>query len=87
MRRPIRRWSTARAARISIARLQRLAPAHAAGLHPSAIDLIFDEVFVGLQARRRGRSGIFPPCAADMVTYGKSCAGGLPVGVSAGART
>jgi glutamate-1-semialdehyde 2,1-aminomutase len=47
--------------------------------------LIFDEVFVGLRLAPGGAQEYF--CVrADMVTYGKSLAGGLPIGVVCGKR-
>src|SRR6266568_2127307 len=49
------------------------------------IVLIFDEVFVGFRIAPRGAQEYFG-VAADMVTYGKSLAGGLPVGVVCGAK-
>src|SRR6266702_587169 len=47
------------------------------------IVLIFDEVFVGFRIAARGAQEYFG-VRADMVTYGKSLAGGLPVGVVCG---
>ena len=49
------------------------------------IVLIFDEVFVGFRLAAGGAQEYFG-VRADMVTYGKSLAGGLPVGVVCGAR-
>ena len=49
------------------------------------IVLIFDEVFVGFRLARGGAQEYFD-VRADMVTYGKSVAGGLPVGVLCGRR-
>ena len=49
------------------------------------IVLIFDEVFVGFRLARRGAQEYFG-VRADMVTYGKSLAGGLPVGVVCGGK-
>jgi glutamate-1-semialdehyde 2,1-aminomutase len=51
----------------------------------SGIVLIFDEVFVGFRLAAGGAQEYFG-VAADMVTYGKSLAGGLPVGVVCGRR-
>ncbi|MEP7155677.1 MAG: aminotransferase class III-fold pyridoxal phosphate-dependent enzyme [Betaproteobacteria bacterium] len=48
------------------------------------IALIFDEVFVGFRLARSGAQEYFG-VRADMVTYGKSLGGGLPVGVVCGA--
>jgi glutamate-1-semialdehyde 2,1-aminomutase len=47
------------------------------------IALIFDEVFVGFRLARGGAQEYFG-VRADMVTYGKTVAGGLPVGVLCG---
>jgi glutamate-1-semialdehyde 2,1-aminomutase len=47
------------------------------------IVLIFDEVFVGFRLARGGAQEYFG-VKADMVTYGKTVAGGLPVGVLCG---
>jgi glutamate-1-semialdehyde 2,1-aminomutase len=47
------------------------------------IVLIFDEVLVGFRLARGGAQEYFG-VKADMVTYGKSLAGGLPVGVVCG---
>ena len=47
--------------------------------------LIFDEVFVGFRLARGGAQEYFD-VRADMVTYGKTVAGGLPVGVLCGRR-
>ena len=47
------------------------------------IVLIFDEVFVGFRLARGGAQEYFG-VAADMVTYGKTLGGGLPVGVLCG---
>ena len=49
------------------------------------IVLIFDEVFVGFRLAHRGAQEYFG-VRADMVTYGKSLAGGLPVGVVCGRK-
>ena len=47
------------------------------------IALIFDEVFVGFRLARGGAQDYFG-VRADLVTYGKSLGGGLPVGVLCG---
>jgi len=47
------------------------------------IALIFDEVFVGFRLGRGGAQEYFG-VACDLVTYGKTVAGGLPVGVLCG---
>jgi len=47
------------------------------------IVLIFDEVFVGFRLARRGATEYFG-VQPDLVTYGKSLGGGLPVGVLCG---
>ena len=49
------------------------------------IVLIFDEVFVGFRLAAGGAQEYFG-VRADMVTYGKSLAGGLPVGAVCGAK-
>jgi glutamate-1-semialdehyde 2,1-aminomutase len=49
------------------------------------IVLIFDEVFVGFRLAPGGAQEYFG-VYADMVTYGKTVAGGLPVGVLCGRR-
>src|SRR6202171_6675130 len=49
------------------------------------IVLIFDEVFVGFRLSLGGAQEYFG-VRADMVTYGKTVAGGLPVGVLCGRR-
>jgi glutamate-1-semialdehyde 2,1-aminomutase len=49
------------------------------------IALIFDEVFVGFRLAPGGAQEYFG-VKADMVTYGKSLAGGLPVGAVCGRR-
>ncbi len=47
------------------------------------IVLIFDEIFVGLRLARGGAADYFG-VRPDLVTYGKSLGGGLPVGVLCG---
>jgi glutamate-1-semialdehyde 2,1-aminomutase len=49
------------------------------------IVLIFDEVFVGFRLARRGAQEYFG-VKADLVTYGKTLGGGLPVGVVCGRK-
>ena len=49
------------------------------------IVLIFDEVFVGFRIARGGAQEYFG-VRADLVTYGKTLGGGLPVGVLCGRR-
>ena len=49
------------------------------------IVLIFDEVFVGFRLAPGGAQEYFN-VRADMVTYGKTVAGGLPIGVLCGRR-
>tara|TARA_B110000503_G_scaffold30128_1_gene48718 strand:+ start:21516 stop:23234 length:1719 start_codon:yes stop_codon:yes gene_type:complete len=49
------------------------------------IVMIFDEVFTGFRLGYRGAQGYFG-IQADMVTYGKTLGGGLPVGVLCGRR-
>ena len=86
MRRPraIPRWSTARAAPASTAQayaewLQRLRDV----CTERGIVLIFDEIFVGFRLAPGGAQEYFG-VRADMVTYGKTLGGGLPVGVVCG---
>lgn len=49
------------------------------------IPLIFDEVFVGFRLARGGAQEYFG-VPADLVTYGKTLGGGLPVGVLCGRK-
>jgi glutamate-1-semialdehyde 2,1-aminomutase len=49
------------------------------------IALIFDEVFVGFRLARGGAQEYFG-VKADLVTYGKTLGGGLPVGVLCGRK-
>ena len=49
----------------------------------NGVALIFDEVFLGFRLARGGAQEYFG-VQADMVTYGKTLGGGLPVGVIAG---
>ncbi len=49
------------------------------------IILIFDEVFVGFRLARGGAQEYFG-VRADLVTYGKTLAGGLPIGVVCGRK-
>ena len=49
------------------------------------IVLIFDEVFVGFRIALGGAQEYFG-VRADMVTYGKTLGGGLPVGVLCGRK-
>jgi len=49
------------------------------------IILIFDEVFVGFRLALRGAQEYFG-VKADMVTYGKTLGGGLPIGVVCGRK-
>jgi glutamate-1-semialdehyde 2,1-aminomutase len=49
------------------------------------IALIFDEVFVGFRLARGGAQEYFGVCA-DLVTYGKTLGGGLPIGVVCGRK-
>lgn len=51
----------------------------------SGIVLIFDEVFMGFRLAKGGMREAFG-VAPDMVTYGKTLGGGLPVGVLCGRR-
>src|SRR5262249_33492203 len=47
------------------------------------IVLILDEIFVGFRIARRGAQEYFG-VSADIVTYGKTIGGGLPIGVLCG---
>jgi glutamate-1-semialdehyde 2,1-aminomutase len=49
------------------------------------IVLIFDEVFTGFRLARRGAQELFG-VQADIVTYGKTVGGGLPIGVVCGRK-
>ncbi|MCF8167164.1 MAG: aminotransferase class III-fold pyridoxal phosphate-dependent enzyme [Rhodoferax sp.] len=49
------------------------------------IALIFDEVFMGFRLAKGGAQEYFG-VAADLVTYGKTLGGGLPIGVVCGKR-
>ena len=49
------------------------------------IALIFDEVFVGFRLAKGGAQEYFG-VRADLVTYGKTLGGGLPIGVVCGRR-
>jgi glutamate-1-semialdehyde 2,1-aminomutase len=51
-----------------------------------SIPLIFDEVFVGFRIAHGGAQEYFG-VRADLVTYGKTVGGGLPVGVLCGRRS
>jgi glutamate-1-semialdehyde 2,1-aminomutase len=51
----------------------------------NGVVLIFDEVFVGFRLALRGAQEYFG-VSADMVTYGKTVAGGLPIGVVCGRK-
>ena len=50
-----------------------------------AVPLIFDEVFTGFRLAPGGAQGYFG-VQADMVVYGKTVAGGMPIGVVCGER-
>jgi glutamate-1-semialdehyde 2,1-aminomutase len=50
------------------------------------IALIFDEVFMGFRLAKGGAQEYFG-VRADLVTYGKTLGGGLPIGVVCGKRT
>ena len=73
-----------RAARFDRAGLHRLAASSCArSARERGIVLIFDEVFVGFRLAPGGAQEYFG-VRADMVTYGKTLGGGLPVGVLCG---
>ena len=83
-RRAIPRCSTARDAPISTRRLTATGSSACAPFAPSSnIVLIFDEVFVGFRLARGGAQEYFG-VRADLVTYGKTLGGGLPIGVVCG---
>ena len=52
----------------------------------SGVPLIFDEVYTGFRLARGGGQEYFG-IQADMVVYGKTVAGGLPIGVVCGTRS
>src|SRR5262249_43533472 len=56
-----------------------------AGSAPKKIVLIFDEVFLGFRLAPGGAQEYFG-VRADMVTYGKTLGGGLPVGALCGRK-
>ena len=85
-RRRIPRWRTPRATAASTARpTAEWLKALRQVCTERNIVLIFDEVFVGFRLAAGGAQEYFG-VRADMVTYGKSLAGGLPVGVVCGRR-
>merc|ERR1719197_788751 len=49
------------------------------------IALIFDEVYTGFRLHPRGAQGVYD-VKADIVTYGKTLGGGLPIGVVCGPK-
>ena len=51
----------------------------------SGIVLIFDEVYTGFRLHRRGAQGYFG-VESDIVCYGKTLGGGLPIGVVCGPK-
>ena len=66
--------------------LRRVARASCAtSARERGIVLIFDEVFLGFRLARGGAQEYFG-VRADLVTYGKTLGGGLPVGVLCGTR-
>ena len=86
MRPAIPRWSTAREARnFDRAAYGEWLKALRQVCTERNIVLIFDEVFVGFRLAAGGAQEYFG-VRADMVTYGKSLAGGLPVGVVCGRK-
>ena len=83
-RRAIPRCSTAAAARISTRTPTPRGSRPCGRSAPSSnIVLIFDEVFVGFRLAQGGAQDYFGVCA-DLVTYGKTLGGGLPIGVVCG---
>ena len=82
----IPRWSTARAAAdFDRAAYRGWLQALRQVCTERNIVLIFDEVFVGFRLAAGGAQEYFG-VRADMVTYGKSLAGGLPIGVVCGRK-
>ena len=83
----IPRWSTARAAaHFDRAAYTRMAARRCAQVCTErGIVLIFDEVFVGFRLAAGGAQEYFG-VRADMVTYGKTLGGGLPIGVVCGRK-
>lgn len=51
----------------------------------NGIVLIFDEVYTGFRLHPRGAQGVYD-VQADIITYGKTLGGGLPVGVVCGPK-
>jgi len=51
----------------------------------TGIVLIFDEVYTGFRLHPRGAQGVYE-VKADIITYGKTLGGGLPVGVVCGPK-
>lgn len=51
----------------------------------NGIVLIFDEVYTGFRLHPRGAQGVYE-VTADIITYGKTLGGGLPVGVVCGPK-
>jgi glutamate-1-semialdehyde 2,1-aminomutase len=84
-RRATRRWSTAAAAGVDREAYTRWLQQLRQVCSERGIVLIFDEVFVGFRLAPGGAQEYFG-VRADMVTYGKTLGGGLPVGVVCGRR-
>ena len=85
-RRPTPRWSTARrSAHFDSAAYADWLERLRAVCSERGIVLIFDEVFVGFRLAPGGAQEYFG-VRADMVTYGKTLGGGLPVGVVCGRK-
>ena len=79
-------WSIPREARISTATpIPRGSKELRQVCTERGIVLIFDEVFLGFRIAAGGAQEYFG-VRADMVTYGKSLAGGLPIGVVCGTK-
>jgi len=51
----------------------------------NGIVLIFDEVYTGFRLHPRGAQGVYD-VQADLITYGKTLGGGLPIGVVCGPK-
>ena len=86
MRRPIPRWPTVRGTlSFDRAAYSEWLKSLREVCTERNIVLIFDEVFVGFRLAAGGAQEYFG-VRADMVTYGKSLAGGLPVGAVCGRK-
>ena len=66
--------------------LRTMAPAAPRGLTACDIPLIFDEVYSGFRLAPGGAQEFFG-VQADIVVYGKTVGGGMPIGVCAGRKS